>query len=264
MRALALLAAVALLASPLARVPAAAAQPPAPPAAEPAAAPPATAAPPAAPDDTAARERARAHSERGRRHYELGEYGAAIAAYRAAYLTLPSPGVLFNLGQAFRMGGHCSAAVHAYRTFLQSDPSGPARELAGQQLTGVVTCARDAERAAVRRDRRLRTGGLVTGGAGLALSAAALYFALDASRIEDDIEARARGGARWSELAELDARGERSAALATGLAIGGGVAVATGAVLYVLGSRREHSERTAAPWIAPVGATAVGGASWQF
>ena len=55
------------------------------------------------------RAAAKSHSDRGRRFYEIGEYARAIDAYREAYMILPSPGVLFNLGYAPAASGRHSA-----------------------------------------------------------------------------------------------------------------------------------------------------------
>lgn len=209
------------------------------------------------------RAQARARSELGKRHYELGDYGAAIADYRAAYLLLPSAGVLFNLGQAYRMRGDCAAAAGAYRSFLRSGPSGPARQLASEQLPAVDACARAAESSSARRDRRLRTAGLFTGGAGVVALAAAGFFAYDAHQAELEVESGGRRGGRWSDLAEADARGQRASTLAVGFAIGGGALVATGAALYLLGRHRAPSE-DANLWVAPTRTAAVVGASWAW
>ncbi len=210
------------------------------------------------------RAQARAKSELGRRHYELGDYHASIDAYRSAYLLLPSPGVLFNLGQAYRMGGECAAAARAYRSFLRSEPSGAARDLATEQLPAVETCAASDADAAAQRGRRMRRGGVITAAVGVAALGAAGYFALDASRAEDEVEAHSRRGGRWDQIADANARGERSSTLGLGFAIGGGAVVTAGVVMYLLGSRDQSSESAARLWVTPGRTATVVGTTWQF
>ncbi len=64
-------------------------------------------------------DQARQRYERANVHYELGEYQQAIALYREAYEIYREPVLLFNLGQAYRLGGQCERALDAYRHFLR-------------------------------------------------------------------------------------------------------------------------------------------------
>lgn len=198
-----------------------------------------------------ARTQAKAKSELGRRHYELGEYKTAIAAYREAYLILPSPGVLFNLGQAYRLAGDCTAAASAYRSFLRSEREGPARQLANEQLTAVDACARretDADERRRARDRKMRHAGLAIAGAGAVGLALATYFAVDAERAEDRVESHVAGGGSWNDISGTDAWGHRASGLALGLGIGGGVALATGALVWAVHREDEPRENQLRLW----------------
>ncbi|HVV85531.1 MAG TPA: tetratricopeptide repeat protein [Kofleriaceae bacterium] len=201
---------------------------------------------PASVDDAA-----RAQSDRGRELYERGDYQGASEAYREAYRLRPSPGVLFNLGQSYRQDGRCEEAAVAYRAVLASDLAGPARDLAEQQLDAVETCIRAIDRRELRAGRSLRRGAVLTmagGGAALVL-------------------------ASGLALAD-DGRGKGDDPIAVGFAIGGGAAVATGAVLYAIAQHRLHAHaraRAAARaepqvgiWRVPVGTTRVAGLSWRF
>ena len=65
---------------------------------------------------------ARDHYIKGTRAYELGLYDEAIAEYMAAYKTKDDPALLFNLGQAHRLAGHATEALHFYKTYLAKVP----------------------------------------------------------------------------------------------------------------------------------------------
>lgn len=234
-------------------------------------------------------EKARQLADRGRASHEAGDFGAAIAAYTEAYAIAPSAALLFNLAQAYRLRGSCDDAALMYRRYLDTSPSLDARVIAEGHLATVERCAHkvslsipldEQERAAVpavakRQDEereakadpgllQQRIGlGMVLGG-GLAL-AGATYFALDAREAEADVEdGYARGGKGHDlapNLAAIDARGQRSATLATWLGIGGGALVIGGVTSYLLGRR---AERAAPIAIVPKQGGAQVSVSWRF
>ncbi len=93
-------------------------------------------------DDDAAPD-ARAIVERAQRHFDLGEYAEAIAGFREAYRLDPRPGLLFNLGQAYRLHGDCVTAALMYRNFLRLAPASKHRALAEQHLAAIATCEQE-------------------------------------------------------------------------------------------------------------------------
>ncbi len=230
-------------------------------------------------------DKARQLADKGRTSHEAGDYNTAISAYTEAYAIAPSPALLFNLAQAYRLRGSCDDAVLMYRRYLDTNPTPDARAIAEGHLATVERCAHkvslsiplDAhERRAVpviarqqdrvreeESDRGLlqqRVGlGLMIGG-GLAL-AAATYFAVDAKNAESDVEnAYAHGGEGWN-LAAIDERGQRSAKLGTWLGIGGGALVIGGVTSYLLGRR---AERTAPIALVPKTGGAEVTFAWRF
>ncbi len=226
--------------------------------------------------------KARQLADKGRTSHEAGDYGAAIAAYTEAYAIAPSPALLFNLAQAYRLRGSCDDATLMYRRYLDTGPSPEARAIAEEHLATVERCAHkialsiplDArERAAVpvvakqqdiAREEpgilRQRVGiGLVIGG-GLSL-AAATYFVLDAQSAESDVERGYAMGGNGRDLAPIDARGERSATLATWLGIGGGALVIGGVTTYLLGRRAERAMPIA---LVPKNGGAEVSLAWRF
>jgi tetratricopeptide (TPR) repeat protein len=68
----------------------------------------------------AAADEATQHFLNGRRQYDLGNYDAAVSEFQAAYESKPDPVFLFNLGQAYRLGGHCDDARAAYQHFIDT------------------------------------------------------------------------------------------------------------------------------------------------
>jgi hypothetical protein len=261
------------------------------------------AATPAAYGDNALRperipNKARDLAMKGRKHHDAGDYASAVAAFKEAYVLAPSPGLLFNIAQSYRLGGNCDEAAWMYRRFLDTNPHGVQRDLAETHLAAVEKCGtgglritvppsveavasapESAERADARasresrdslsitskrgssRNRKLKRAGTYTLiGGGVALVGAAV-FAFDANSAAQAVEETYERGGKWSDLAADDARGKRSSAIATTLGIGGGLAVVTGAVLYGLGRHYEQARYVA---VTPTQRGAQVSLSWGF
>ena len=230
--------------------------------------------------------KARTLADRGRAYHNAGDYGNAIIAFKEAYVMAPSPGLLFNLAQAYRLQGNCDDAALMYRRYLATDPGDEGRAIAEGHLNTVQRCAQKASlgipqdpnsplviktdresgslfatatpprRARLQKDIGL---GLTIGGS-IALGIGAFYWnrAADA---QDAVEAGYERGAKWKELEEIDARGRDSSRMAKIFGIGGGVAVATGVTLYLLGRRAEQIAPIA---VAPAKRGATVNVSWRF
>lgn len=234
--------------------------------------------------------KARKLAERGRELHERGDYARAIVAFKEAYVLAPSPGLLFNLAQAYRLQGNCDDAALMYRRYIAStQPWSDERALAEAHLASVVRCAQkrslnlpadesmahisvqSLERDPLFHDEAPRGGsrgraargvglGLAIGGA-VALGTAAVY-GVKAFRAADDVEQRYAAGTPWSELEPLQARGERAESMAKWFAIGGGISAAAGVTLFVLGRRAERSAPPVA--VTPMKGGARVGVSWAF
>lgn len=234
--------------------------------------------------------KARALAERGRAFHDAGDYGNAIVAFKEAYVMAPSPGLLFNLAQAYRLAGNCDDAVMMYRRYLNTNPSPEARRIAEAHLATVERCVQKrgltievgpttpTTTGALRppapdggtvfakppdekhSELKKNIGIGVTIGGAIALSAAA-YFTVDARSASQSVEEAYANGAKWRDVEAIDQRGERSARNAKILGIGGGVAVVGGVTLYVLGKR---AERLAPLSIVPTKRGAEVSLSWRF
>ena len=196
-----------------------------------------------APASASPLDEARLLSDQGRAAHASGDYDHAISSYQAAYVLAPSPGLLFNLGQAYRLRGDCAAAAIMYRKYLRFSPPQPHRALVQTLLTSVEPCQTQAAvvvasagRTATARPA-LRHGGLAAVIGGGALLGVGGYFALTAASDSDEVARRYAAGAKWRDLEELDAHGRRASTLAVVFAVSGGAAVLTGTILLLAGRR---------------------------
>ena len=72
-------------------------------------------------------ESAKAHYVRGTKLYDLGRYQEAAKEYEATYELKDDPALLFNIGQAYRLGKQYPEAIRAYKSFLRRVPESPQR-----------------------------------------------------------------------------------------------------------------------------------------
>ncbi|MDX2091792.1 MAG: hypothetical protein SFX73_28280 [Kofleriaceae bacterium] len=221
---------------------------------------------------------------KGRAAHAAGAYGDAILAYREAYGLAPSPSLLFNLAQAYRLAGNCHAAVQMYRRFLAEGPTQQVRTLAESHLGAVQRCADRPGRARVaqappvllpgdlaieapapaaaqrpgRNMRNIGVGLAVTGAVALGFAG---YYALDARDASHTVEDAYARGVPWREVRGIAESGDRSATMARSLALGGGVVIASGVIVFALGKRAEHISPMA---VAPTRGGAEVSWAWEF
>jgi tetratricopeptide (TPR) repeat protein len=216
--------------------------------------------------------KARTLADRGRAAHDAGDYSTAITAFIQAYVIAPSPALLFNLAQAYRLQGNCDDAALMYRRYLATNPGPEQRALAETHLASVerclhklalhipvevasrgriappalqgsasVTAAPVSRRAQIEKDIGL---GLAIGG-GVSLAVAA-YYAIQAHEAENDVGAAFGRGGRWADIAPSDARGKSAATAATWFGAGGALGLAGGIVTYLIGRRDEGPPLTVA------------------
>jgi hypothetical protein len=221
-------------------------------------------------------EKARFLADRGRQLQRDGKFAEALEAYKAAYVLAPSPGLLFNLAQAYRLNGDCDDAAWMYRRFLDTDPRDDLRALVNDHLAKLQACmhvgfrtpietptvppagkggdkampsqpTRPAELVpepsnAGHREQAIGTYTMIGGGAALAVAAG---FAVEAHSASNDVANAYHGGMRAPDVHAIDDRGQRDATIATVVGIAGGAALITGAVLYGLGRHEERAQHVA-------------------
>lgn len=225
-------------------------------------------------------------ADRGRAFHEAGDYASAIAAFTRAYVIAPSPALLFNLAQAYRLQGNCDDAALMYRRYLATGPSPEGRALAEPHLASVERCLQrlgprrpsetTASLAVAPPDGLAMTGparshkaqiekdvgiGLVLGGS-VALAIAA-YYAVQAHDAENEVEAAYARRAKWKDIAPIDARGKAAATAAKLSGAGGALGIAGGVVMYLIG---RHTEQASKPsmTVAPTSHGAEVSVLWAF
>jgi tetratricopeptide (TPR) repeat protein len=67
------------------------------------------------------------HYRQGTQLYDIGKYAEAAAEYETAFRLTDRAGLLFNMGQAYRLAGDAKKAVAAYQGFLRREPNSPQR-----------------------------------------------------------------------------------------------------------------------------------------
>ena len=238
-------------------------------------------------------DKARTLAQQGREFHDKGDYVSAIAAFKEAYVIAPSPALLFNLAQAYRLQGNCEDAAMMYRRYLGTGPDPDGRLLAESHLNTVERCvskrsmnipmddgAKYLNTAAPPSDLGVvdapkqvdqpapagggsvkKTVGISVAIGGGAALAAATYFGLRARSASSEVEQLYVEGAKWDQIQPVDERGKRSATYAKVLGISGGVAAAAGITLYVLGRRDERATQLA---IVPMRSGAEVSYAWRF
>lgn len=100
-------------------------------------------------------EDAAAFFQKGETAKNLGRYDEAAEWYIKAYESWPAPEFLYNIGQAYRLGGKCKDALHFYKRFLKlkaKDTEAPLSQKKIDQINEFIVsleeCVKDQEAAA--------------------------------------------------------------------------------------------------------------------
>jgi len=197
----------------------------------------------------------------GQKAYDAKRYDDAIAAWQKSYAISKLPALLFNLGQAHRLAGHCAEAVAAYQKFLVQSPDADDAPVATQFVRELEPCpgasappatprppitTEHAAKPAITTSHVVDHGstkrmiGLVAVGAGVALVATGAYFGNRAVTLADEVDTACAAGCEWADVESKDAEGRRDAKLQYVFLGVGAAAIVTGAVSYVLG-KRDHA-----------------------
>ena len=178
--------------------------------------------------------------ERGQTAFDDKRYAEAHAAWVKSYELSREPALLFNIGQAARMGGDCTTAQQAYRRFLELDRESPMRGDAEVILREMV--CEPVPQPLLERANRKRTMGLAFLGGGSVVFVSGLLYGSKARRISNEITRSCNDfGCEWSQFEGRDAEGKRAEALQWVLLGAGTGALVTGGVLYYRGVKERRS-----------------------
>ena len=192
-------------------------------------------------------------------HYQIGHFSESADAYAKSYELVPSPGLLFNLGQCQMMLKSYSRAIFFFEGYLRDKPDAPnaalardlieeaRRELAAQRGKDEAEAARVAAVARTilpaappppppspPRDRR-RVIAVALGASSIPLIGAALYLGVRAESTDDHARLAAAGSPERAAFDSDHRRAVIAAALTGGLGAAGAI---TSGVLGYLGWRR--------------------------
>jgi tetratricopeptide (TPR) repeat protein len=96
---------------------------------------------------------AKAYVDAGLAAQKNGDYTAAVDFYEKAYAVVAHPVLLFNIAQAYRLGGAAPEALAHYRRYLETEPNGPhAKASRGfiRELEPIVASLEAAKRKAAQ------------------------------------------------------------------------------------------------------------------
>ncbi|HSX22364.1 MAG TPA: hypothetical protein VLE97_06265 [Gaiellaceae bacterium] len=217
--------------------------------------------------------------------YDRGDWQTAIARWTASYELSGEVALLFNVAQAQRQAGDCPAATATYRRYVEADadtaseqhklaqgflrelaatcPPAPVSKQAGDHGATQGNLGPQLNSSARLNDhndrpgRALKIGGLVTGGAGVALLATGLVFGHNSQSIASEVTSACSTSCDWATWKDKDAAGRRDATIGRVLDGVGAAGLATGLVLYYAGVRQSGTLG-----LAPVGREGGAVVSW--
>jgi hypothetical protein len=210
---------------------------------------------------------------------QAGDHETAVELYLEAYRIIPQPLLLSNIGSEYQQMDRPVEALKYFCKYIEADPTGnnmiyavaqartlyielggvpsveeadlckpiprPAADPAPPPSTPVVT-APSAERARVDEGPASKTPVLRYVGIGVAVAGAAafgggVYFGLEAKKISDEITNHDTNEPWPANIKEREAEGKSAEKKQIGLMIGGGVALAAGLTMAIIGGSKTES-----------------------
>jgi len=193
-----------------------------------------------------------------------GDHLGAIELYERAYRQDDSMELLVMIGSEYRKAGKPDEAIQNFCAYLAVEPTGDSAAFAASEVfsieaalgrrVGGNVCA-SAEPMlppiVIPIDRQItqpgsqvsqrEIAGITLGAAGIVGITTGVIFGLQAKNISDELDGHNPGMPWPSNIKSLEDRGQRAERLELMFAIGGVLATATGAYLYVSG----HTHRIA-------------------
>jgi tetratricopeptide (TPR) repeat protein len=206
---------------------------------------------------------------------QAGDHSAAIDIYLQAYTIVPNVILLSNIAAQFQQSGKLPEALHYFCLYLEKDPTGTNAVYATSQAKALQillgnkhvddddVCApakpepRQPRQPRPRPppppppetpieephgDTTLKYTGLAVGVTGLVALGISAYAGYEGKVISDKINSQPKGQPWPDNIRQLQKSGENYNTLAVATVIGGGVLVATGAILLVVSRSSASSE----------------------
>lgn len=205
---------------------------------------------------TPSEDEARRHFELAQRRFNIAEFDGAIEEFKRAYEISPVPGLLFNIAQAYRAKKDNAQALYFYQAYLREDPQASERTYVEQrieELRASEDSRKQIEAAAASvtdadPGRKLRLAGIIVGSSGLAIAGASVIFGIRAAQAASDVTDSIKLDGHWGpKQADRWADGQRYQTASWVLGAIGLGAVATGGVLFFLGTRQHPATVSVAP-----------------
>jgi hypothetical protein len=221
---------------------------------------------------------------------QAGDHTAAIELYQQAYMLVPQPLLLSNIGSEYQKSGKPVEAVKNFCKYLAEDPTGANVDYATAQVkTLQIELKNDVEETDPCKakpkplppptppvadqqplpppppppaSRTVEYAGFGIAGAGAIMFGVGVYYGLQAKKISDDITNHPIGVMWPSDIKQQEADGKSDQTKQIVFMVAGGVALAGGVAVALYGrSRASTSEHVSiAPMASPTTlGVAVGG-----
>jgi tetratricopeptide (TPR) repeat protein len=195
---------------------------------------------------------------RGYALFDKAKYAEARAEFEKAYQIQPKPLLLFNIASTYRRENNAKTALAYYRKFLEVAPKDHPQRRQADEAVAVLEERIDVERKqavlreaaarpepepepeppAPRRGGALLWAGVATGLVGLAGLGWGVYQGSVAADRERDLEGLEPGSMWDAEKERWLSEGESAETQAIAFSVAGGVALAAGTTLAIIGLRR--------------------------
>lgn len=219
--------------------------------------------------DASGMAKAKSHFFQAKNYEEAGQFVAAAEEYLKAYELYQDPEFWYNAGLMHKMAGNNKLAVKYFRKYLTENPNGRVAEAAkatieelkpkldedepaeeqraeaasaegeGKESKAEPAPSEPADAEVATSNDTLKLAGIITGGAGILSLGVGVYFGLDASSSQSDLETLRDSGGTYDQ-GLVDSR-DSSATMFYVFSGVGVAAIAAGGVLYFLGDSETES-----------------------
>lgn len=211
----------------------------------------------------------------GASFYHAREYRKALEKFQAAYAVDPDPNLLYNIAKCHEALGENPQAIEKYEHFLREPGSDPGGKLKAEESLKVLRQARDTSAtpsaeppssgatATPEAKQRYVVPTLVALGVGVVGVGVGSIFGAMALGTQADLDASCPNkSCPPRSRDDVDTLSTQSTVSTVGF-IAGGVGLAAGAVLYILGRPSTEKARTGLR-VSPALSAAVGGVAGTF